>query len=151
MKTGRCRRWMPWNSSIVNSNVRLYNSISKPTLDHLRSDFPIFKTYFGPPPKYLSDFKTYFGPPPKYLSDFRNLLRTTSEVPFRFPKPTLDHLRSGLPISKTYFGPPPMCLSDFRNLLRTTSEVPFRFPKPTLDHLQSAFPIFKTYFGPPPK
>ena len=53
------------------------------------------------------NFKTYFGPPPKCLSDFRNLLRTTSEVTFRFPKPTSDHLRSAFPISKTYFGPPP--------------------------------------------
>ena len=143
MKTGRCRRWMPWNSSMVNSKVRLYNPISKPTLDHLRSGFLIFRTYFGPPPK--------------WLSDFQNLLWTTSEVAFRFPKPTLDHLRSDFPISKptsdhlrsdfpisktyfgpppkclsnfkTYFGPPPMWLSDFQNLLRTTSEVTFQFQK----------------------
>ena len=109
----------------------------KPTSDHLRSTFPISKTHFGPPTKWLSDFKTYFGPPPMCLSDFQNLLRTTSEVTFRFPKPTSDHLRSAFPISETYFGPPPKCLSnfktyfgpppkwlsDFQNLLWTTSEV----------------------------
>ena len=86
IKTGRWRRWMPWNSSIVNSNVRLYNSILEPTSDHLRSAFPISETYFGPPPK--------------WLSDSQNLLWTTSEVAFRFSKPTSDHLRSAFPISK---------------------------------------------------
>ena len=77
IKTGRWRRWMPWNSSIVNSNVRLYNSILEPTSDHLRSAFPISK----PTSDHLrSDFpisKTYFGPPPKWLSDFKNLLVST--------------------------------------------------------------------------
>ena len=135
--------------------------ISIPTSDHLRSDFPISKTYFGPPPK--------------WLSDFQNLFRTTSEVAFQLSKPTLDHLRSDFPISETFFGPPPKCLSnfktyfgsppkwlsdfkthfgpppkwlsDFKNLLRTTSEVPFRFPKPTSDHLRSGFPISKTASG----
>ena len=83
---------------------------------------PIFKHAFVTRKTGFPISKTYFGPPPKCLSDFRNLLWTTSKVPFRFSKPTLDHLQSAFPISK-----------------------------PTSDHLRSAFPISKTYFGPPPK
>ena len=111
---------------------------------------PIFKHAFVTRKTGFPISKTYFGPPPKCLSDFRNLLWTTSKVPFRFSKPTLDHLqsafpiskptsdhlRSAFPISKTYFGPPPKCLSDFKTYFGPP-------PKCLSD--------FKTYFGPPPK
>ena len=167
--------YVEWSCLIKWFTSQLYSWVEKK-----RSIAPIRWEYFLHPALYEESFICLTQIAHKKIGfQFPNLLRTTSEVTFRFPKPTSDHLRSDFPISETYFGPPPKYLSDFQNLLRTTSEVAFRFPKPTLDHLRSAFPIskptsdhlrcdfpisktyfglppkwlskFKTYFGPPPK